>query len=140
MNEYNDNYDTCESTYSTLRVYPNDIHPDEITKSICITPSSFQVKGEHNKFGKATKEIKIHGWFLTTKNEMTSKDTRRHIDWIINKIKKQKTVIHELQSKGVKFELSCYWESKYGQGGPMLSPPQMAELAKLNISVFWDIY
>ena len=86
------------------------------------------------------KQSKKNGWFLTSKNEVDSKDTRRHIDWIINKIKSKKELINQLQENGVTFDISCFWESKYGQGGPMISPSQMTELSLLNISVWWDIY
>ena len=88
--KYDDNYDTCEQTYSTLRVYSGDISPNIITIKLNIDPSSTQEKGKFKRFGKMEKEIKKNGWFLTSENQVESKDTRRHIDWIINHIKSKK--------------------------------------------------
>ena len=56
--KYDDNYDTCERTYSTLRVYPGEISSNTITNTLMIEPSATQEKGKFNKFGKPAKAIK----------------------------------------------------------------------------------
>jgi len=36
--------------------------------------------------------------------------------------------------------VSCYWISRYGQGGPTLPSAQMERLAELKFELLFDIY
>ncbi len=140
--DYDDEYETCERTYATLRIYPENIHPDEISRILNITPSKYQVKGDHgeNFPSPVLKRAPVNGWFLTSKNEINSRDVRRHIDYIISKVFNKKDEILRLQSEDVEFDIFCYWASSQGQGGPTLSPKQMKVLTELNIEIGFDIY
>ena len=139
MPEYNDKYPACKRTYATLRIYPGGISPEDITKRLKIKPTSIQRKGD--LAGRTKRRvIKLNGWFLTTKGKIKSADSRRHIDWILEKIKDKKRVLRQLQSERVDIDISCFWESRSGNGGPTISPPQMTGLSKLNIEVWWDVY
>jgi hypothetical protein len=139
MKKYDDKYSACKRTYSTLRIYPGKISPEDITKRLKIKPSSIQHKGDLVGTAKQ-RVIKLNGWFLTTKGKIKSADSRRHIDWLLQKIMEKQRAIRQLQSEGVKMDISCFWESKSGNGGPTISPPQMAKLSKINIDVWWDVY
>ena len=46
VTEYHDDYPTCLSTYATLRIYPGDVLPDDITSRLKVTPTSTQVAEE----------------------------------------------------------------------------------------------
>jgi hypothetical protein len=139
MKIYDDEYDTCEKTYVGLRIYPGKIHPDQVTKLLSIKPSRTQVAGE--RIGnKKSKHVKNNGWFLSTENEIQSVDCGRHIDWILKKLSGKADVIHNLQIEGAKIDISCFWVSKSGHGGPMLNPAQMKELSNLNIEIWCDVY
>jgi hypothetical protein len=139
MPEFDDKYSSCKRTYTTLRIYPGGISPEDITKRLKIEPTSMQHNGD--LVGKTKQRvIKLDGWFLTTKGKIKSADSRRHIDWILEKIKDKKRVLRQLQSEGVDMDICCFWESRSGNGGPTISPPQMARLSKLNIEVWWDVY
>ena len=137
MTNYDDDFPTCEQTYATLRVFSDDINPHAITLSLGVDPSESFEKGE----GRGNKGAlrKFHGWFLSSEKTVESKDTRRHIDWIISKIRDKSQELAELQAKGVEIDISCLWLSN-GQGGPILSPPQIKELALFNIDIWWDVY
>jgi hypothetical protein len=37
-------------------------------------------------------------------------------------------------------DITCYWVSRSGQGGPWLMPDQMRQLGALNIDIWWDVY
>lgn len=139
MNKYDDKFRSCKRTYSTLCIYPGTIKPEEITLRLKVEPFRIQHKGD--LASSVTKRIiKLNGWFLTTKDLVKSNDCRRHVDWIIDKIKNKKKAILQLQSEGVEMYISCFWESRSGNGGPIISPPQMTELSKLNIEVGWDVW
>jgi len=139
LDDYDDEYDTCSSTYATLRIYPNEIHPNEITQILGVEPSEFQVKGEKSP-SPVLPIFPINGWFLTSEKQVKSRDVRRHIDYVIGKVIGKKNEILSLQDKDVEMDLSCLWSSTQGQGGPTLSPKQMKALAELNIDIWFDIY
>lgn len=136
---YNDNYETCSRTYVTLRIYCDNIQPDKLSEYLGITPTETQTKGQKNKLLK-NRTIKFNGWFLSTKDVIDSKDCRRHIDYIADKVLPMKNKLKSLIEDGSEIDLSCYWESESGQGGPTLSPQQLTKLANLGIELWFDIY
>jgi hypothetical protein len=129
MNSYDDNYPTCSETFATLRFYHESESPHVITDSLGINPSKTQ----------SVPEKKISGWFLRTKDHVESKDVRRHIDWILEKLSGSEAKVIQLQKNGWRADVNCYWVS-IGQGGPMLNPDQMEHLSKFKLTCGFDIY
>lgn len=37
-------------------------------------------------------------------------------------------------------DISCFWASAYGHGGPALSPQSMQKLAQLELEIGFDVY
>jgi len=136
---YNDNYETCSRTYVTLRIYCDQLQPDEVTEFLGILPSKTQIKGQNNQL-RINKLYERNGWFLTTKDILSSKDCRRHIDYLVDKILPIKSKLQSLIDSGSKIDISCFWESKSGQGGPTLSKQQLLKLAELGVELWFDIY
>lgn len=134
---YDDDYPSCKETYATLCIYKDDLDPNEVSSKLGLTPSHSQVKGEKNRRGQV---LQVGGWFLTSKGQVQSKDVRRHIDWILHQLDDKFDEIIELQSNSYLIDMSCYWLSASGQGGPTLSPSQMMQLAKLELEIWFDIY
>ena len=136
--QYTDDYATCVETFSTLRIFSHDVEPDEITDLLGIEPTKTFCKGDLQ--GKTSKlKRKSNGWFFRTEGLINSRDTRRHIDEIIECIRDKKNSIGELFNRGCKIDLMSYYIS-IGHGGPCLEPYQMKELGELNIHVWWDVY
>ena len=131
--EYIDDYVTCYETYSELRVYTGELNPNLVTKFLDLSPSLIIIKDQINK-------NHINGWFLSSENQVNSKDSRRHIDWVLNKIYSRKNLILELQEKGFRIYIGCYWSSEQGTGGPILSPKQMNKLFELNLDLSFEFY
>lgn len=132
--EYNDNYETCYKTYATFRIYTGEIDPNKITEILNIEPSEVILKG------MGRRKNFVNGWFISSEDKIDSKDSRRHIDWLLNQIYPLKDKILELISKDYKIDISCYWSSMHGTGGPTLSPYQMKKLSELNIEIWFDFY
>ncbi|MFO1379297.1 MAG: DUF4279 domain-containing protein [Chitinivorax sp.] len=130
--DYIDDYSACESTYATLRIYPGDINPVEITKRMGIEPSKLSMANISRR--------SINGWFLSTKGHVESKDSRRHIDWLLNKIEPVTLQILELQKNGARMDICCFWVSATGNGGPIISSKQMKRLLPLGLDVWWDVW
>jgi hypothetical protein len=135
MIEYRDDYPTCRGTHATLRLFSDHMAPEEITALLRLRPSEVVTKGE--QYYKDLRRTR-HGWFLQSRHHVDSKDARRHIDWLISKLQDRATELLELQSRGVEMDVSCLWLS-VGQGGPILEPRQMRELACLNLDLAWEV-
>lgn len=136
--DYSDEYSACSETFSTLRVYHDSISPSEVTARLGIRPTRQTVKGE--KRGKSSKIFANNGWFLESSKSVDSRDSRRHIDWIVDQLWNKKEEIPKMLQEGFKIDISSFWVSTSGNGGPTISPYQMARLADLQIEVWWDIY
>jgi hypothetical protein len=134
--KYDDDYPTCAETYSTLRVFADDVTALEMTSALRIKPTKSFLKGEPHSKGLFRK---THGWFYETKLLSHSKDTRRHIDLILEVLDGKQKEVESLRQRGCKLDIVSYWAS-HGQGGPALWPPQMLKLGKLGIEIWWDIY
>jgi hypothetical protein len=135
--KYIDGYPTCVETYSTLRIFSDDLGPDEIGSILHVEPTKAFRKGDVHGRGRIKR--KANGWFYSTKKQIKSKDTRRHIDAILTALEGKADAIKTLREKGCKIDITSYWVS-CGQGGPWLMPEQMIKLGTLGISVWWDVY
>ena len=130
---YIDDYSSCERTYATLRIYPAVASPSEVSKRIGLNPTNASIAN--------TKHLnQVNGWFLSSEGVVNSKDSRRHIDWLLDQIEPVQTEFLKLTNLEAKANISCYWLSSQGHGGPIISPYQMERLVKLNLSVDWDVY
>jgi hypothetical protein len=138
-NYYNDEYETCNTTYVTLRVYSDSLSPQEITSYLEIVPSEV-IEKNIEKDILTNKRISHNAWFLTSENNINSKDCRRHLDYLLDMLLPVKKRLNMLESQGAKIDISCFWLSESGQGGPTLSAPQFSKLAELGIELWFDIY
>lgn len=135
-----DAYETCEKTRVVLRIYSGKLHPSQVTALLGLDPSRFVAAGGSrvNSLGRAPAS-KPNGWFLSSEEHVESKDTRRHLDWLIAKLRPSADALHDLQGKpDVRMSVNCTWWSRYGDGGPTLWPEQMRALADLNLECSFD--
>lgn len=135
-------YDSCEKTYVTLRIYSESIPPSVITSRMGIEPSSSQSIGDPKKFkGRIFPgEIKIHGWFLCSKEFVISRDSRDHLDWLEERLNGKMTKLRNLQKKGCQADICCLWLQAGADGGPTLSKRQTSFLSKSGLDFWYDFY
>lgn len=133
MTPINDEYPTCERTEATLAIY--NIDPDLVSKKIGVSPTSTQKKGIPKVMPNGSLHIgTIDNWLLSSEDYVSSKDLRRHLDWILDKIEPFAEQLKELQQlPDVKMAIRVVWWSADGGGGPTLWPEQMERMAKLNL-------
>jgi len=136
--DYDDSYPTCAETYSTLRVFSDDLAPGEITRALQIEPTESFRKGDSHSQGRLQR--KANGWFYSTQKLCDSKDTRRHIDAILAVLEGKTEWVQKIQHRGCTLDITSYWLSSNGHGGPWLMPEQMLKLGRMGISVWWDVY
>jgi Domain of unknown function (DUF4279) len=135
---YDDDYGTCLETHAWLRVMSEHLDPDIVTTRLQIQPTRTQRKGDLPRPG-SKHPFKHAGWFLESETHVHSRDARRHIDWILQRIHNRSAAIAELQAEGHLVDICVRWDST-GQGGPMLSPSQMGALSEAGIELWFDIY
>jgi len=139
--DYDDGYPTCSRTYAGLRIYHDDLDPERITGLLGIEPSRTQVKGWVTT-SRSGREFSppIGGWFLSTKDVIASRDARRHVDWILERLAGKDGTLRRLQAEGNRMDVFCFWQSAHGEGGPTLSPAVMRRLGELELEIGFDIY
>lgn len=140
---YVDDYAACESTHVELCVYTGSVDPELVTSCLGIQPTNWQRAGEcphATDSPRAGRPAKLSAWFLSSRDEVSSRDVRRHIDWILDRLDGKVEALCLLREKGCEMHLSCYWMSACGHGGPTLSPSQMGRLAELGLDLAFDIY
>jgi hypothetical protein len=124
-------------TFSTLRVFSEKIGPDEITELLQFQPTKAFKKGDSHSRGRLKR--KANGWLYCTQKLSSSRDTRRHIDLILEALDGKADSVRKLHQRSCKIDIITYWVS-VGQGGPWLMSQQMLKLGTLGINVWWDIY
>jgi hypothetical protein len=135
---YNDDYPTCEETYATLRIYHDHLEPDEISNAPSLVPSDLQRKGDVLSSGRVV--LPTGGWCFSSKGYVTSKDTRRHVAWVLDQLEPNKSNLLSLQDRGYEMDIFCFWVSASGHGGPELDHELMQRLASFRLSVGFDLY
>ena len=131
--DYTDDYASCEATYATLRIYTGSMGPERITTVLEVNPTKSQWEGRDGAH--------LNGWFLSSKGCIDSRDIRRHVDWLLERIGNKRQELLSLQSQvGISMDVFCYWRSAQGHGGPTLHPKQMRMLADLNLEIGFDCY
>lgn len=138
--EYDDDHATCERTYATLRIYPGDNHPDVVTRTLHVEPSSTQIAHVPDAPSGARAARRPNAWLLSSNGRVTSRDCRRHIDWLIEQIAPHRDALRALVRDGARADVSSFWVSATGHGGPSLHPRQMAALSELELEIWFDIY
>src|SRR4051812_23191072 len=117
---YKDDYHSCRRTFATLRIYHKEAHPSRVTKVLRITPTNSQLVGDAwIRKGKRRKHP-ISGWFLESEGKVRSYDSAKHVAWILEKIGGKASALRKLRKEGWWMDISCYWDSEIGHGGPTL--------------------
>ncbi|GAA6121152.1 DUF4279 domain-containing protein [Acidovorax sp. FG27] len=135
--DFDDDYPSCKETYVTFRAFSKTLIADEISNVIKLKPTECFSRGD--LFGKSNHVRTQTGWLLSSRNMVTSLDSRRHIAWIIERLKEQAVALDFLRGQGVEMDICCYYLSE-GQGGPTMSFEHMKELGALCLDIWWDIY
>lgn len=136
--EYDDNWATCARTYASLRIFKSDLDPNAVEKLLGLEATDSYRTGD--RVGSQGGHRTNGAWILSTESTVVSKDLRRHIDWLLDRIDPRAMEFDELAGTGVEADIFCYWESATGHGGPGLSPPQMERLVRRNLPVGVDVY
>ncbi|MCX5999314.1 MAG: DUF4279 domain-containing protein [Chloroflexi bacterium] len=131
-----DDFDAdCAWTDATLTLYLGDMDPVTVTERLGLVPTS--IHGLRDQEAAITDGESRNGvgcWLLSSKDSVVSRDLRRHLDWLLNRIEPAGAQLRELQQcLGMKMAVICQWWSTDDGGGIALWPEQMGRLARLNL-------
>lgn len=129
---------TCQATHATLRIYPESLDPVDVTARLGIEPTRCQRRGEPLKPGG--RPAKLHGWVLSSEGVVDSRDVRQHLDWLLSALVPRAEALLALQAEGCRMDVSCFWVSASGHGGPTVRPDQMGALARLKLQLGFDVH
>jgi Domain of unknown function (DUF4279) len=133
--KYDDEYPTCELTHVTLRIYHETASPEVATEALGLDPDEVH-DAVRPPSGRGSRPAV---WLMSSEGKVDSLDVRRHLDWILDRLSGREEKLANLRQRGFVMDVLCRWDS-IGQGGPMLSPAQMGPLAKLGLTVGFDLY
>lgn len=139
---YDDDFPTCERTYAELRIYPGDLSPVWVTETLGIEPTRTNERGKKRVSftTQRTRTIPLNAWFLSSEGELSSKDVRRHLDWLLDRIEPAITALTVVRNlPGARMWIHCSWWSASGHGGPTLSPEQMRRMAAVDLDCGFEI-
>ena len=133
-------YSTCRKTFATLRIFYDTSEPQSVTTILGITPTRFYRRGDTHGHGERVSRYRINAWLLSSETFVSSQDSLRHIEYLLAAIEPRRSALHDLRRKGHRLDITCYWLSQSGHGGPTLTPEIMRRLAELELSVWFDVY
>lgn len=136
---YDDEYPTCVKTFVWLRVMGETLEPDVVTAALGIEPTRTQFKGTVGLHSALKRPMKYSGWFLQSDEQVSSRDARRHFDWLLNQLQGKQNVLARLREDGNLVDICCRWDSA-GHGGPTLNPEHLNQLGTLGVELWFDVY
>ena len=139
---YDDEYPTCERTSAALRIYPRSMLPADVSKALMLTPTLARTVGEFVPSALAGRGHRVARtrWELSSEECVTSKDLRRHLDWLLAQLQPASAALRALSARDdVQSAVHCSWWSAHGEGGPVLWPEQMQKLAELDLELSFEI-
>jgi hypothetical protein len=133
---YIHDFASCSRTYATLCIYHNFEDSKNITDLLELTPSRAHNVGDlrHKRTAQTS------GWFLGTKDILTSRDLRAHIEWILDALVNKKEQLNSLLESGHELWISCFWESASGNGGPILDHEVITYLSEFPLELHFDVW
>jgi Domain of unknown function (DUF4279) len=137
--EAESDYPSCARCYASVYVYAGDLDPDVISERMEIEPTVTHRKGERAR-GEPGATNPQSVWALSSKGRVDSCDLGKHLAWLLDNFMLREAAMGSLRALGCVFRVWCYWQSKYGQGGPTISVPLVKALAQLELEVCLDIY
>lgn len=122
--EIDDAYASADETFATLAGYsPLDSDP-QVLNAVLGEPAT-STDG---------------GWFLESREFISSRDLRRHLNWILDFAEPESSLLDRLRSEGWEFVVLCFWRSAFGHGGPVLDATTLRRLSKLALDLQFDLY
>lgn len=142
LTPYNNDYPTCERTHAIFRIYPGSTLPSEVSERLSLTPTLARTVGEFvpSSLSGHGHYVSRNRWELSSESFVVSKDLRRHLDWLLDRLTPAQLAIRTLNERTeVAAVIHCSWWSAHGQGGPLLGPSHMQRIGDLGLELGFEI-
>jgi len=146
-NDYIDGYPTCNGTHASLYLAAGPGSPDSVTDCLGLTPTAIRVLGQPGAWRDGEWRgidsgliAQMNVWCLSTESTVESGDSLRHIDHLLGLLEGKDEALAALSGQGWRTEVRVFWDSKWGHGGPTLTPPTMARPGQLGLTLSYDVY
>ena len=80
---YNDDYPNCDPKHATLCTYHRDLEPQHISALLGIEPTESFRRDPKSSGGASRKRGAL---FLSFEHTVLSRDVRRHVDWLLDRL------------------------------------------------------
>jgi hypothetical protein len=130
------NSSTCLETFSTLRIFSEDISPDVIGSILGVEATKKRPRDLSSPY-RPRRETNYWEW--CTSESVAAPDNMVHLQAIVARLLPRRDALKRLQDQGCQTDITNYWVSA-GQGGPSLSAATMQALVQLDLSISWDVY
>jgi hypothetical protein len=130
------NSSTCLETFSTLRVFSEDVSPDVIGSILGVEATKKLPRDSSSPY---LPRREMNYWEWCTRESVAAPDNMVHLHAIVALLLPRRDALKRLQDQGCQTDITNYWVSA-GQGGPSLSAVTMQVLGQLDLSVSWDVY
>ena len=124
-------------TRASLRIFGEDLVPDEISSRLDLRPTQTHLRGQR-KSERVSLAWKDSMWLLQSPLG-TEEDLPRHLEWLLGKLEPKAGIVNEISAK-FKMDFFCGFSSDNGQGGFTLSTELLRRLADIGIPITLDLY
>jgi hypothetical protein len=130
----------CTTTFASLRLFGDGLIPDEVSRLLRLAPTEAAPKGFKTLAPSGKTRVAPTGrWILETEGKVSSTDLEQHVAWLLDRLEASGVV--PLDIPGVtRADVSCYWLSATGNGGPEFSAELLGRLSRLCLALNLDIY
>lgn len=134
----------CAQTHVSFRIIGDMLDPDIITARLGLVPDTAGRKGQVRAVNPRTGRKYYYRtgiWIISTAGKLDSTSLERHLSYLLDILKPVKPELDRLLDEfSLRTDFFAFWVSRYGQGGPILSPEIMRRMADLPIPFGLDIY
>ena len=138
--EYDDDYLGCARTYVGFTVRHWTASSEDVTATLGVEPTDLTAARRREEQPGIALAARPNSWHFSTATLSESRDFGRHLDILLETIGDKSDELSALRSRGWAMDISVYWLSRHGHGGPALWPDQSASLGQLGLEIWFDIY
>lgn len=131
----------CLETHSTFRIISDRLLPDEVTRSLGLTPTIAHAKNDTfvSRAGLLRRPTGV--WAIRSEDEVNSTSLEEHLLFVLGTLEPARVKIEFYRNHpDYEVNLLCYWMSKTGHGGPILSSNLLERAARICNSLDFDFY
>ena len=129
------------TTKASLRIFGDDLDPDEITRALGMPPTKARRKGEpfRNEGTGAEGIARRNGWWLDAEDR-TPGDLDGQVRELLGVLTEDLSVWADISSRCQRLDMFCGLFLGEGNQGETLSPDTLQALGARNIELGLDIY